>query len=181
MRDLPREERRARLVEAAMVVLRAAGGSLNTTPLNKALFYLDLASMIEIGEPATFASYLALPQGPVVADYPKRLVRALEDEGIAFQADEDDGSKPVTLMAEREVRFLSANQVELAKKVGAWARNKGAAWLSKYSHENEGWRLAWEAGLAGGRPAKPIDLQLAMQQFVDDDPWLDAEPTDEER
>jgi len=175
-------ERRERLVEAAALILKGAGGSLNITPLNKALFYLDLRSLLETGSTATGASYIALKQGPVVAKYPERLVGALEKAGLAIQSDEEDGSKPLSLVQEPpEPRFLDAEQVRLVEGIARWAKEKGASWLSNFSHENIGWMLAWQEGLGSGRPAKSINLHLAMQQLAEDDAWLTDELSDRER
>ncbi len=47
------------LVDAASVLLEDAGRSLLTTSLNKALFYLDLHSLLETGETVTKAIFVA--------------------------------------------------------------------------------------------------------------------------
>jgi hypothetical protein len=176
------DERHKRLVEAAALMLKAAGGTLNVTPLNKALFYLDLWSLLETGSAATQTTYIALKQGPVVAKYPERLVAALEKAGLAIQSDEEDGSKPLSLVSEPPgPRHLTTEQVKLLEQIARWAKERGATWLSDFSHKNVGWTVAWENGLGMGRAALPINLQLAMQQLADEDAWLERELTDEER
>jgi hypothetical protein len=175
-------ERPQRIVEAASLILKAAGGSLNITALNKALFYLDLWSLLETGVLATEATYIALEQGPVVAKYPQRLVAALEKAGLAIQSDEDDGSKPLSLIHEPPApKYLTSQQLGLVDRTAKWAKGKGASWLSDFSHQNAGWKAAWENGLKARRPAQPINLQLAMQQLAGDDAWLESELTHEER
>jgi hypothetical protein len=117
----------------------------------------------------------------VVAKYPERLVGALEKSGLAIQADEDDGSKPVSLTKEPPPpKYLSGPQLEILEQTGRWAKEKGATWLSEFSHRNVGWEVAYANGLQSGRPAQAIDLHLAMQQLAEDDAWLSAELTDEE-
>ena len=43
---------------------------------------------------------------------------------------------------------------------------------SDYSHENPGWRLAWNEFRRSGKPC-PINMRVALQQIVEDDPWMD--------
>ena len=76
-------EKSERLMEAAAAILNAAPEHrLNAVVLNKALFYLDLASLRDRGEPVTHNSYIALQNGPVVAKYQQRLIEQLESRGM---------------------------------------------------------------------------------------------------
>ena len=110
------EEKRDRLVEAAAAILNAAPDSrLNIVVLNKVLFYLDLASLRDRSETLTGNSYIAIQQGPVVANYPKRLVEELESRGIARQISEWDGSKPVLLESPPE-HFKFVDSVSLLRQ-----------------------------------------------------------------
>ena len=59
-------------------------------------------------------------------------------------------------------------------------RDGRAVDLSRYSHDNPGWIAAWDAGLNAHKPARAIDMLIAMQQIADKDSWLDAEPTVDE-
>jgi hypothetical protein len=68
------------LIEAAAVLLEGAGRTLLTTPLNKALFYLDLTALLELGSTITKATFVALKAGPVVESYSQRLLAPLEHE-----------------------------------------------------------------------------------------------------
>jgi len=127
----------------------------------------------DLGETFTQNTYLALPEGPVVARYEKRLVEALESHGLArVEPDPISGAKPVVPTA--ETKFIYANEYVFGKAAEI-ARSRllaTASEASALSHKNPGWQLAWAAGLgtgAGGE-AKPIDLLVAMQQVVDDDP-----------
>ena len=168
---------RTPLLQAAASILAAAGGRLPITSLNKALFYLDVVSLRDHGVVITGTTYLALPAGPVVAKYEKRLVQALEDAGVAQQDDADDGmTKPVCLVGEVQPTDFSNQQVTLIQRVGAWASKRSASDLSEYSHRNDGWKIAWDQGLGSKLPAKPINLRIAMQQILDDDPWLESLP-----
>lgn len=168
------------LLEAATWLLSSAGGELPITSLNKALFYLDLSALAEGGETITGATYLALPAGPVVAKYDRRIVQALEDAGLAQQDVADDGvTKPVCLLQEPKRHHLTEAQLAIAAQIGRWAKRESARSLSEYSHKNIGWKLAWHAGLGQAHPAQKVDLRIAMQQVMDRDPWLDEEPTSE--
>ena len=45
--------------------------------------------------------------------------------------------------------------------------------MSDFSHDNPGWRIAHEdEKLADGRK-QVVDMNIAMQQIIDDDPWID--------
>ena len=164
-----------KLIEAAMAVLQTAG-SLNVTVLNKALFYLDLVALRDIGQTVTGQTYMALAAGPVIAKYDKRLVAALVDQGLATQADAGK-SKPLTVnVGMTAFRNLSEPELEHARKLGRWAAGQTATKVSDLSHENLGWKTAYAAGLGSKGPKKaamPIDLNLALQQVADADPWMD--------
>jgi len=58
---------------------------MNIVVINKTLFYADIVSLMERGDTITHSEYLALPQGPVVASYEKRLVRDFERAGLGQQ------------------------------------------------------------------------------------------------
>lgn len=171
-------EKKNRLLQAATAILQAAKNQkLNIVVLNKALFYLDLYSLRDIGEPVSHNTFMALQQGPVVAKYPERLVKPLSDAGIAIQ-EVDGPSKPVKLTgAGGDLSLLSEPQIQLARTIAGWFSGATSADASEFSHKNPGWKIAFDAGMGrSGRP-KPIDLHIAMQQIVDVDPWL-SEPLD---
>ncbi len=128
------------------------------------------------GKPVTGATYIALPAGPVVAKYDRRIVQALEDAGLAQQDEADDGvTKPVCLLQEPTRHHLTEAQLALADRIGRWARKTSARALSEYSHKNIGWQIAWDAGLGQSHPAQKVDLRIAMQQVMAQDPWLEEE------
>jgi Protein of unknown function (DUF4065) len=163
------------LLEAAAVLLEGAGGSLLTTSLNKALFYLDLHALLESGTTATGETYVALRAGPVVEGYRERLIGELERCRIAMQDDDNPSYMPVILRHPIKPTRLGAEMLAMARTVGRWAASKQAGELSDFSHENAAWRLAWDAGQGSS-----IDLRLAIQQIADADPWLDAPVSPEE-
>ncbi len=169
------------LVETAAHILEAAGGSLPITTLNKALFYLDLWALRDNGATITSTTYLALPAGPVVARYDKRLIAALEDAGLAQQdtSDDENTTKPVCLLATPRTTLLTAEQRAMIQQIGRWASEHSARELSEKSHRNDGWRLAWDTGLGAKKPAQPINLRIAMQQILDIDPWVATPPADD--
>lgn len=147
------------------------------TALNKALFYLDLHALRDAGAAMTGTTYMALPAGPVVAKYQKRLIGALEEAGLAEQdISEDEASKPMCLVSAPMTTHLTPEQLAMITRLGSWAGRKTATELSDMSHRNEGWKLAWDEGLGAKKVARPIDLRIAMQQILDLDPWVDAPP-----
>lgn len=174
-------EKNARLIEAASAVLNAAPDHrLNTVVLNKALFYLDLASFRDRAETITGNSYIAIQQGPVVAKYRKRLIEQLEAQGIGKQISEWDGSKPVLLESCPEhFEFVDADALILVSAVTAFFSGLSSRQASDFSHENPGWQLAWDTYRHTGRPTA-VNMRVAMQQIVEDDPWMDLPLLDDD-
>lgn len=168
-----------RLVEAASLVLDGAGGSLLTTSLNKALFYLDLWALLEHGRVVTSSPFIAIKAGPVVAKYERRLIRELRNRKVAAQTEEGDS---VTLLSKPLRQHLDEEEAALAIKLGKWASSHSAGWLSDYSHKNIGWIAAWSAGLGAGPGHQPkaIDLIVAMQQLAEVDDWVTSSGLDAE-
>jgi hypothetical protein len=164
------------LVEAAALLLEAAKGSLFITSLNKGLFYADLRAMLTTGSAITGTTYLALPAGPVIARYQRRVIGALADAGLAEQDDTDAKGKPLYLIGKPERKLVSAEHAKIIQRAADWAKARSTSALSKYSHKNPGWTAAYEAGLKAGRSAQPINMRIAMQQIMDDDPWMSEEP-----
>ena len=164
-----------RLVEAAAAILNAAPSHrLNVVVLNKVLFYLDLAALRDRAVTITGNTFLGIQQGPVVARYQKRLIGQLESRGIAAQISEWDGSKPVLLeSAPDHIRFLDTDAMTLISAVTTWFASKTSGQASEFSHENPGWQLAWSEYRRTGRPC-PINMRIAMQQIIEDDPWMDT-------
>lgn len=168
------DEKRLRLIEAAAALLDAAPGRrLNTVSLNKGLFYLDLASLRDCGETFTQNSYVALPQGPVVAKYPDRLLKPLMSEGIAVRT-VAGLANPVALVRLPEFIRLTPTVREIAERVAKWCSQKTSKGLSDYSHENPGWIIAREQEEHAGGKKQVIDMIIAMQQIVEVDPWMNS-------
>ena len=169
-------EKSRRVVEAAAAILAAAPSRrMNTVVLNKALFYLDLAALRDFGEVVTQNTFIALEQGPVVAQYQKRLIKPLEEAGIAVQ-EEHGMAKPICLKREFQHRvFMDEPLLDLAGKIARWLAPQTSSRVSELSHENPGWKLAYEQGWEREGKPRSINLLIAMQQIVDKDPWL-AEP-----
>jgi hypothetical protein len=167
------------MIEAAVALLQATpDGRLNTVNLNKALFYLDLVALRDLGETVSRCPFVALPQGPVVADYDRKLIRRMVREGLVDQV-ADGPAKPVTLKQNVEVHTLTPAQLALVPKIAEWAAKETSANVSDLSHKNVGWQLAYADGLQAGKPAATIDMLIAMQQIADVDPWLE-EPLDDD-
>ena len=166
--EQPREDASA-LLEAAAVLLEGAEGSLLTTSLNKALFYLDLLALRETGKTVTGETYVALKAGPVIESYRARLISELERNNIAMQDDDNPSYMPVVLLHPVKPKHLDDAVLKIAKDVGRWAKSKQAIELSNFSHENMAWQIAWNGGAGQGTK---IDLRIAMQQLMDGDPWM---------
>jgi len=171
------DEKGTRLIEAAATLLSAAPAHrMYTVSLNKALFYLDLVCLRDRGESFTRNSYIALPMGPVIAKYPKRLIGALAHEGIARQ--EVIGlANPVTLIREPEFKYADDEIRDVANKVAGWCSQRSTAQVSDLSHQNLGWKMAIDEMARHGGRRRPIDLYIALQQIVDHDPWMDEQPS----
>lgn len=174
------EERKQRIVEASWLMLRLAPAKrLNLVPLNEGLFYLDLCALRDLGLTFTKATYLALPYGPVVADYPRRLIQALEERGVArLEPAPEEIAKPIVLVTAPEVVYADTYIETKAAEVFEFVGRMSSTAASDFSHKNPGWRLAYNTGLGGGKRAMPINMAIAMQQILDADAWL-AEPLDE--
>ncbi len=153
-----------------MAILQATPtGQLGITVMNKALFYADLCALRDLGETITRSGYIALPQGPVLNHYERSLVKKLETLGLAEQT-RDGWEKPlVSRMRVDRFELLSDEEVGVAQLVSRKIHGKSAAWVSDYSHENDAWISAFRTGTG-----TPIDMIVALQQIIDDDPWLAA-------
>lgn len=170
------KEKQGRLLEAASAVLSAAPNRrLNITVLNKALFYLDLVSLLDRGRTITGNSYVALKNGPVIAKYDQRLILEGRTRGILAQVDGDYDSKPIVLLkAIEHPTWLDAEDRALATSLASVVGDFTSTGFSNLSHQNPGWQTAWNAG-GGARPPqaiRSIDLRIALQQLVEDDEWL---------
>lgn len=168
--------KRSKLLEGAMALLQATPSKLlNIVVLNKALFYLDLYALRDLGKLVTEQKYFALPQGPVVGKYDKKLVSGLQRAGWAEQLHKGK-AKPISIIREIQFTLLSDSELALATQVAAFAHKFSSSQISDYSHENPAWRTSFSK-YSPGRPATQIDMQLALQQVLDEDPWL-SEPLD---
>ena len=173
------DEKSIRLIEAASALLAASRNKrLNAVPLNKALFYLDLASLRDCGEAFTRNSYIALDNGPVVAKYQDRLIKPLKKSGIATQ-EADGDARPIKLLELPGFTKLTPKIQELAVKVSRWCSGRTSRELSDYSHQNLGWIIARRKALEAKGQKQVIDMHIAMQQIIDSDPWVN-EPNDDD-
>ena len=152
-----------------MAILQAtAQGRLGITVLNKALFYADLAALRDLGKTLTGSGYVAIPNGPVVNHYERAVVRDLARLGLAEQF-EDGWEKPVLIRRQiTTFTHLDDEQQGIAQLVARKIQARSATWVSDYSHDNPGWEAAFRAG-----SGTSIDLNLALLQIIDEDPWVD--------
>jgi hypothetical protein len=166
-----------KLMEAAMVVLQATPQQqLNIVVLNKALFYLDLYALRDLGKVVTGQKYVALPQGPVVDQYKTRVVKSLSDAGLAKQLSSDNNAKPLRVLTPLErLHHLNADERLIAKEMGEGLNRFTSTAISTYSHDNPGWIIARQKYNSETNPAPVINMQLALQQLADedDDTWID--------
>ena len=179
--DMSPDEKRDRLLEAASAVLEhATDNRLNAVCLNKAIFYLDLVSLRDLGHPVTYAPFIALQNGPVVAKYDERLIGGLENAGIAVQ-EVDGKSKPIHLMAPvKPYRFVDPSLVPAIKLISRQFSGNSSSKASDLSHKNRGWEMAYNDGLGGGQKPLAINMLIAMQQIIGNDPWMKSSLSDEE-
>lgn len=167
------DDKRQRLIDAAKALLaNVPKRELPIVVLNKALFYLDLACLRDVGEALTQNTFVALPLGPVVAKYDKRLVATLVNAGVASQRAEGL-SKPLRLLDTVDTPRFQSEIDKLVVTIAKWSSTLSASAASDISHANPGWLLARAEG--GHKQPKPINMYIAMQQILDDDPWL-SEP-----
>jgi uncharacterized phage-associated protein len=168
-------EKRERLLSVATALLaQAPRQEMKVVNLNQALFYLDLVALRDLGETLTDNTYIALKQGPVVAKYQQRLIQELEKGEYAVQGKStNDLSRPLRLkrLFNPAYRFPKRLRDQVTKIV-AWACSKSAKGVSDFSHQNPGWRFSYQEGLGAHAQPKPINMHLALQQILDDDPWL---------
>ena len=132
------------------------------------------------GDTLTGNAYIALEQGPVVARYDKRLVQGLEREGLARQRT-DGWAKPIRLAPGVEPTGLSEADLQRAGEIAEWVQRQTSSAISQRSHQNPGWKLAYDTGLAGDGKPRSSDMIVAMQELLDDDPWMDEPLTAEEK
>ncbi len=173
-------EKSQRLIEAASAVLNAAPDRrLNIVVLNKALFYLDLASLRDRGATITHNAFIAIQNGPVIAKYPRRLISQLETRGIARQVSLWDGSKPIVLEScPPHFTFLDSDAMILASAVTTFFADASSRQASDYSHENPGWKRAWIESQRTGKPSA-VNMRVAMQQIIEADPWMEVPLVDD--
>ena len=168
-----------RMLYAAKLILTLAGCDVQRTNLIKALFYLDLLWLRDTGKTYTGEAYVALPQGPVVDGYKVRLIEPL-------LADPDVVEKSVRLFPNATAKMLRMSadapmpddeHLEItARRVVERVAGQRAVDVSELTHENVAWLTAIRKG-----NGTPINMVLALQQVIDDDPWLDAAQTVDER
>lgn len=169
-------EDQQRLIVIASTLLNFAGGKrLNTVLLNKALFYFDLTYLRDFGEVFTHSPYIALPQGPVVANYDKRLIKPLVKQNIAIQESIGDALPVSLLNFPNEFSHVNDEVKQLARSIAEYFSKLTSTQASNFSHENPGWRMAYRNGLKAGKSPLSINMTIAMQQILEEDPWL-SEP-----
>jgi hypothetical protein len=160
-----------KLFEASMALLQAVPAQqLQIVSLNKALFYLDLIALRDLGHTVTEQTYVALPKGPVVENYPNRVVKALVNSGYAEQL-KIGNARPLHVVKPYEVK-LEREVLGVAADIGRFFSRFTSSFLSDYSHHNPGWILAFQRYVEG-RPAHPINMRIAMQQLEPEDEWMD--------
>jgi len=163
----------SRQIQAAAALLDAAQNhKFNAITFNKAMFYADLVALRDLGKTISGSSYTAAPQGPLLTNY-RELVAALEQKGIAEQIVEDD-KEPIVALDTAAVPPLPEEELLIVKNVGQKVSMWTSGKASDISHENPGWILGQKM------PLKRINLLVAMQQIVEDDPWISEPCTPEE-
>lgn len=155
------------LIEAAAVVLAGSPGKQLTVPaLLDALFFLDLESLRDCGRTITNATYLATNDGAVVRDYERILLETMIAAGIVTLEYDDESKKVLLSNLLENFSHLQPGEIDRA------FRATSVAWKAQ---DNLGWQIAFANN--GG---SVIDMNIALQQVVDPDPWLDEPFTAEE-
>lgn len=127
------------------------------------------------GDTVTGQRYFALPKGPVVDKYEKRIVKQMTKAGWVTQL--MDGKAKPLLVAKPFSTFdaLTTDELQLAEQVSKRFETMTSTAASDLSHNNAGWILA-RSRHREGHAAVLIDLHVAMQELLDDDPWLNTPP-----
>ena len=166
-----------RLYLASRALIAAAGGAMQITNLNKALFYFDLVCLRDEGATYTGVQYVALEHGPVVNNYRAVLVEGLANTGFVEASDQPIFQYVSTTL--RNVGVVpdlgSEARNAAAHHIGELAGGRRAVEMSELSHRNLGWRAAIRAGEGTG-----IQLPVAMQQIVESDAWFSRDLDGEE-
>lgn len=163
-----------RLMEVAASILdHTPEKKLKTAVLNQALFYVDLVSLRDFGEILSHNTYLALEHGPVIEKYQTRLVHGLLDAGLATQSSEGSTMPIVLQRVPDRLDYIDDSIAAVIEKVALWAAHQTAPEISDFAHQNIGWLVAYQEGIGSQQPPQPINLYLALQQVVDQDPWME--------
>jgi len=168
------------LIDAALRLLSKAEGEMQRTNLNKALFYLDLFWLRDHGVTLTGAKYVALRNGPVVDDYRDSLIKPLLASGLvgehAIVLAPTVVAKPLRLIEGAvELPEIEPERDRVFEIVAQFASTRTAVAISEVAHKNLGWVAAEKEG-----EGTEINMLLALDQVMDDDPWLDEEPSPDE-
>ena len=160
------------LLQAVMAVLDATPRKrLNIVLLNKALFYSDLLALRDLGSTITGAKYVAIKNGPVVRNYTKTIVDPLVARGLVRQNAEGN-AKPVEIVKPlSKYTHLTAAQIARVGKVALVIATMTSARASDLAHKNPGWSVAYRGP---NRQGDIIDMDIALQQVMESDPWLSS-------
>lgn len=164
----PIGEKRARARDAAVIALQGAGGSLRAVVFQKALFYSELLALRDLGRPIIDTTFMAIQMGPVVANAHRKLIPDMDGAGLAQQT-EHGKMKPLRLTDvgwHYTSTLIDDPEVEILKRVGRDLADVTSDFISKVSHANPGWDLAWRTGQGAGLPPQPINMLLALQDPI---------------
>ena len=105
-------------------------------------------------------------------DKSQRLIKPLEERGIARQISQWNGSKPIVLEGSpKHFEFLDSDALLTIADVTNFFADATSKSASDFSHMNLGWKLAWDRYQREGNPAA-VNMRIAMQQIVESDPWM---------
>lgn len=169
-------EKHEHLLRAATAILsEVAARELPIVLLNKALFYFDLACLRDTGRTVTGHTYVASAMGPAILWCQKRLVAALRHEGAIAQSHCEQMGLVRLVDGFTPTRWPDTDPI-LVGQVARWSTTLSVNKRADFSHENPGWLLArrQERQPSGAIVPRAIRLGIAMQQLIDDDPWVDG-------
>lgn len=163
------------------VISRCPPEHLGRTKLNKAAFYADMLSYLQLGRPMTRETYIKQDHGPVAFHLKSTLRELIFDGSISEQLVDHFGFSryEYTSLREPDMSRISAEEKELIDEVTEFVCMQNTAKsISELSH-TEAWRSA--------RPGEELPYFAATELLSDaevdegDRAWADEELARRER
>jgi len=116
---------------------------IGSTKLNKLLFFADMRSYAELGEPITGARYQKLPFGPAArARLPVRQELVDLEEAEFEDRDPEDLNDVLVPRVKPDLELFTAQELRIANEVFEEMRRFNAKAISDFSHlKSAGWKV----------------------------------------